>query len=178
MKIVIQDVRIAMPALFNVNKFGNYFARLIFPTEGKAATIVSEAIESIGKEIFSARWPAVKKTLDKNNKLGIHDGSDEEDKRPEYAGQSFVNAKNNVQPKVRDRDAKPVMDEGLIYAGCRVDAHLDVWAGVHTKGGDYVTIQLLGIQFRANDEAFVTGITADDADFKPISDGANAEDVL
>lgn len=177
MKTKITNVRIAFPSLFTEDKFGHFSARFIFEKDSSAEKEVLKAIEEAGKEKWAAKWPQVKKTLSNSDKLGVHDGENHADTRPEYSGMSYVNAKNKIQPVVKDRSAATVFKEGLVYGGCRVDAILDVYGGQHPTGGNYISIQLLGVQFRGDDDAFVAGSRAEDSDFESIAEGADADDL-
>jgi len=177
MKIKLTNARIAFPALFKEDKFEHFSARFIFETGGATAKAVDAAIDAAGSEKFGAKWVQTKKILSTNNKLSVHSGDILEDTRPEYKGMSYINSKSKVRPVVKDRSANDLFDEGAVYGGCRVDAILDIFAGNHPTGGNYISVKLLGVQFRADDDAFSAGSRAEDADFSTIAEGADADDL-
>lgn len=191
MKIMIQNVRLAFPQLWEpqqVNGEGKpaHSASLLTPAadpdvfltvDGKQ---VKKKLSACMKEVAKAKWgakaDAIYTQLQKTDKLAIHDG----DAKAEYAGfpgNHFISARNETRPTVLDRDKSPLTaSDGRPYAGCYVHASLELWAQ-DNKFGKRINASLRGIQFYKDGEAFSGGGAADADEFEDIADGADAEDL-
>lgn len=119
------------------------------------------------------RYQAVLDELEKNDRLALHDG----DKKSTYAGypgNMFVNMRRDPKdgrPTIRDRDGKTtlVAADGRIYSGCDVKFVAEVWAQ-DNNFGKRINMQLCGIQFVADNDAFGGGAgPAGDDDFEDLS---------
>ena len=77
-----------------------------------------------------------------------------------------IKAANNKRPMVIDRDKSPLTeDDNKIYAGCYVNAVIELW--FQNNGfGKRVNANLLGVQFLKDGEPFGdnAGASADDFD--------------
>lgn len=74
---------------------------------------------------------------------------------------------SNRRFTIIDKDKTPLVeDDDKPYAGCYVNAIVDLWYSDHTKGGKQVLGNLLGIQFLRDGEPFGAGNvdTADEFD--------------
>jgi len=131
---------ISYPALFEpkanpsgVLKYSCSF--LVDKTDKKAVEGLQKAVEaaiSRGKEkLWKGKVPAFRY-------LAIRDGDAElesgEKTGSEYKGRLFLNCSSDTPPGVVGPNAKPLMDQGDIYAGCRV--RLDVNPFPYTKSGN------------------------------------------
>lgn len=78
---------------------------------------------------------------------------------------------------VLDQDARTVLDEnsGKLYAGCFVNATVDVWA----QKGEFAGIRCvpIGIQYVSEGDAFTGAPPARMDDFDDLTDGASADEV-
>ena len=69
------------------------------------------------------------------------------------AGWKFLPTKSEAVVPVVDRQRIPVSEEqGLVYSGCWVKAHLRCYAWSHPTGGKGVSFELKAVQFIKNDE--------------------------
>lgn len=167
MKIKIKNVRISYPDIFSPGKkFGKFGAQFRFSNDEPKETIES-ALDEVGSETFKAKWPLVKKTLTNKGKLfRVNDGADKG-----YDEPYFISVHSANRPEVRGRKGEVIAEEDkVIYAGCRVDAILDVSAYEHKEFGSIVSVKLLGVQFRGDAEPYSGSVRADITDFEEITD--------
>jgi hypothetical protein len=178
MKVRLTDVRLAFVDLFEVNKkYGKYGVRALFAPGGRNEQVLNDAIDQAGREAFADKWPTIKKSLKTANKLVIHSGDDHEDK-PDYKDKIYINANNKIRPAVHGRDGAPLTKEDeVIYPGCRADVIINVFGFTNPEFGKFIGASLLGVQFRADADRMLIGAYVDEEDFKPITDGADADDL-
>ena len=160
MKVKMHNVRLSFPSLFNTEKFGGEdtgkFAATFLLDKTDHADIIEE-IQSAMKSVADER---LKGKLPPADKLCLKDG-DETD-REEMAGKMTIKASTKKRPLVIDRDKTPLNEEdGKPYAGCYVNAIIDVWAQ-NNEYGKRVNAQLNGVQFFGDGEPF--GAPAIDVD--------------
>jgi hypothetical protein len=181
MKIQINDVRLAFPALFTpkVSDFGaaKFGAAFLFPFDSEAKKRIEDAIETVGKEKWAAKWPVIKKALIAGQKVCLKDG----DIKAQYAGYEgnwFVNTSATAAPMVVDRDVNITLTErdGKPYGGCYVNASIDIWAQ-DNKFGQRVNATLVGVQFVRDGDAFGGGAKASANEFESLS-FESADDLL
>ncbi|AQW29103.1 DUF2815 family protein [Ralstonia syzygii subsp. celebesensis] len=182
MKIKLEDVRLAFPALFEaktVNGEGEpaFSASFLFPEDHPATKILKAAFETLGKEKWGARWPTVKKEIEAKDRTCLHDG----DTKADYAGfpgNLFVSSRNKTRPLVIDRDKSPLVQaDGRPYAGCYVNASIELWCQDNNYG-KRINASLRGVQFLRDGDAFTGGGSANEDEFDDIADGATADDLV
>lgn len=182
MKLSLKNVRLAFPVLFDakaVNGEGDpaFSASFLLDQKHPQIAEIRKAIDAVGKEKWGAKWDAVKKQMEAADKTALHDG----DTKAEYAGfegNLFINARNKVRPLVIDRDKSPlVASDGKPYAGCYVNASIELWAQDNSYG-KRINASLRGVQFLKDGDAFAGGGTASDDEFDDIEDGAEADDLV
>lgn len=173
MKLMLSNVRMAFPNLFEAKqvqgqgepKFG---CSLLFDKTHPAYKALLAATEEVGKAKWAAKWPEVKKGLGVKDRLAVHDG-DAKSTYQGFEGNFFVSASNKVRPTAIDRDKSPLTaQDGKLYAGCYVNASVEVWAQDNTYGKG-VNVSLRGVQFAADGEAFSAGGAADADEFEDAS---------
>lgn len=159
--IKLPNVRLSFPSVFAPTKFDEnstpkYSAtfRLDKERDGKTIKEVQKAITAILTEHKV-------KSLSPE-RIALKDGDDtghEED-----VGFYIIKASNNKRPIVLNKDKTPLTDEdGVIYAGCRVNGIISLYWQDHPKFGKRVNASLGGIMFAADDEPFGTrGASVDD----------------
>ena len=183
MKVKLQNVRLAFPQIFEPKAFGEdgsdpaYGCSLIFPKTHPAYKLVNDAIESVASEKWEKKASEVLKQLRGADKTCLHDG----DGKPDYAGfpgNFFIASRNKAHPLVIDRDKSPLtQSDGKPYAGCYVNATVDVWAQAN-KFGKRVNATLSGIQFFKDGDAFTGAAPSTPDDFDDLAEGADAGDVI
>lgn len=181
-RIMLRDVRLAFPNIFEpkANDSGvlTYSAALILPPDHPQIAEIQAKMDEAGKAKWLDKWPATKKLLEKQDRLALHDG-DLKAKYDGYGGNLFINAnaKDTQRPTVISQNRSPLTArDGVIYAGCYVNASLDFWAQKdHPKGGSRINAQLRGIQFLRDGDSFSAGRPADANEFDEI-EGSGAGD--
>ena len=182
MKIKLANVRLAFPALFEaktVNGEGEpaFSASFLLPPDHPAIQILRDAFDGIGKDKWGAKWPAVKKEIEAKDRTALHDG----DTKADYAGfegNFFVSARNKTRPLVIDRDKTPlVASDGKPYAGCYVNASIELWAQDNNYG-KRINASLRGVQFFRDGDAFAGGGAASEDDFDDITEGVEEESLV
>lgn len=158
-EVKLVDVRLSFPALFkaevNENEDGTktkkFKASFLLDKKTKVGKANIRAVEEAIEQAKEAKWPKGAPKL-KDSKLCLRDG-DQED-WDGYAGNMYVSAGNSKRPKVVNKDKSPLTEEdGVIFAGCRVNAIIRVWAQ-DNKHGKRINASLEAVQFYKDDEAF------------------------
>ena len=73
-------------------------------------------------------------------------------------------------------DRSPLTEaDGVIYAGCYVNASIEFWAQ-DNNFGKRINAQLRGVQFNGDGDAFSAGRPADADEFEEVSSGTDAGD--
>jgi len=181
MKIKLQNVRLSFPNLFEAKqingegapKFSAAF--IIDPADAQVKTI-NAAIDSVAGAKWGAKAAENLKTLRKANRVCLYDGDDKV-AWDGFAGNLYISASNAVRPLVLNADKTPLTaQDGKPYAGCYVNASLELWAQ-DNKYGKRVNATLMGVQFYRDGDAFAGGGTGDEGDFDDVSSGADAADL-
>lgn len=185
MQITLKNVRLAFPALWEAKSIGTdpkakpkFGAALLFAEGSEAYKALEAAQTAVAKEKWGGKVETVMKGLRATpDKLVLKNG-DTKAEYEGYEGNYFCNANNAVRPTVVDRDRSPLAEaDGKPYAGCYVNAIIDVWAQ-DNQFGKRINASLKGVQFFKDGDAFTGGGVADEGDFEDIGDGAHAADDL
>ncbi|MDZ7918488.1 DUF2815 family protein [Rhodoferax sp.] len=182
MKVKLQNVRLAFPALFEAKTvngegapaFGASF--LIEPGNKALVKSINDAIDAVATEKWGAKAPAHLALMRKTDKVALHDG-DLKAQYAGFAGMLFVSSRSAARPLVLDKDKSPLnAQDGRPYGGCYVNATVELWAQ-DNKYGKRVNAQLLGVQFFADGDSFGGGAVGSADDFDDLAQGAE-EDAL
>lgn len=182
-RILIKNVRIAFPNLFEPSTVAGegeprYGAAFILAADHPQLKEIEAKIKAIAIDKWKDKGDAVLKGLEKTDKVALHDG----DTKPGYdgfSGNMFISAsaKTSARPTVINKDKTPLTDrDGVVYAGCYVNASIDFWAQDNAYG-KRINAQLRGVQFAKDGDAFSAGRPADADEFEDMSDGADADDI-
>lgn len=180
MKVKINNARIAFPTLFKaeqVNGEGEpkFSATFLLPKTHPAIKDIQNAIEQVAKEKWADKGEAILKKIKAELKLCLKDG-DLKEEYEGFTGNYYLSANNKIRPYVVDRDKTQLNpDSGVIYAGCYVNAVIDIWA-MDNKYGKRICASLSGVQFYKEGDAFSGGGIASDADFDDLSAETGAEE--
>lgn len=182
MRLALKNVRLAFPSLFEaktVNGEGEPAFSAVFLIEpaDPQTKAVEQAIAAVAKDKFGAKTDAVLKAMKAADKTCLHDGNT----KAEYAGFAdmlFVSARGKARPLVLDSDKSPLTAaDGRPYAGCYVNASIDLWAQDNSFG-KRVNAQLRGVQFLRDGDAFAGGGgAATEDEFDDVAEGATADDL-
>ena len=167
MKIKLNNVRLSFPSIWRKSVYNGE------ETKFEATFLIDKKTQGDKvKEIEAAIATMIKENL-KGAKLGddkkcLKDGDDFE--YAGYAGHMSIKASSTQRPLVIDRDKSSLTEEdGRIYAGCRVNATIELWAQNNTYG-KRINANLLAVQFYKDDEPFADGQKASIDDFDAFDD--------
>ena len=181
-RIMLRNVRLSFPSLFEPTSVAGegkprYSAMLILPPEHPQLGEVTKLMKAVAAEKWAAKAGAVYTSLEKTDKLALHDG----DTKAQYdgvGGNFFISAasQESARPTVINADRSPLTaKDGKPYAGCYVNASIDFWAQDNTYG-KRINAQLRGVQFLRDGDAFSAGRPADSDEFEEVTEGAAAGD--
>lgn len=167
MKIKLNNVRLSFPSIWRKSVYNGE------ETKFEATFLIDKKTQGDKvKEIEAAIATMIKENL-KSAKLGddkkcLKDGDGFE--YAGYAGHMSIKASSTKRPLVIDRDKSSLTEEdGRIYAGCRVNATIELWAQNNTYG-KRINANLLAVQFYKDDEPFADGQKASIDDFDAFDD--------
>jgi hypothetical protein len=154
MSVMLKNVRLSFPSLFQTEKFGGedtgkFAATFILSKKDHAKEIeeLQKCIQESFAELKVKGLPAAKVCLKDGDESG----------RPEYENAYFIKASTKKRPTIIDRDKSPLVEEdGRPYSGCYVNAIVDLWRQ-DNQYGKRVNANLLGVQFAKDGEAFGSG---------------------
>jgi hypothetical protein len=175
-KVRLENVRLAFPVLFepravNADAEPAYTASFLFSHSHPASKAMEEAIDAVGQAKFGQKWATVKREIEAKDRRCLHDGNTKADVAG-FAGNLFVSARNKVRPTVVDRDRSPLtIADGRPYAGCYVNAIVEIWAQDNAYG-KRINASLRGVQFVADGEAFAGGGSASEDEFDALNESA------
>lgn len=180
MKIKLNNVRLSFPDLwvakdYKGDKKFRYSASFLIQPGSENDKRVQEAILAVANEKFGKRAPTVLEAVKGSKQQYCYLKGDLKEYEG-YAGMLVLSAKRKQQdgrPLVIDQAKNPLQEsDGKPYAGCYVNATVDVWAQDGTNTG--IRCGLLGVQFHADGDAFSGGSVADPDDFEALAEGADA----
>ena len=151
-KFKLENVRLSFPSIFKRSDFNGQ--------EGKfeATFLISkESQEKVIKEIEAkiALIQKDNKVKVSPDKICLKDGDFVD--YDGYEGHMSIKAGSNRRPTVIDLDKTPLVeDDGKPYAGCYVNAILELWLQDNSYG-KRVNCNLNGVQFIKEGEAFGAG---------------------
>lgn len=175
-RIQLRNVRLSFPHIFTPQagspredgspgspRYNASFLIDVSTKEGQAnEKKILEAIEAVKKEKWGNNQPKLK-----SEKLCFRDGDLED--YDGYAGHWYLSAAKPGEKKAPvaiDRGRRPVTEaDGLLYAGCYVNAIVTIWAQDSKEYGKRINAALEGVQFFAHGDAFGdAGISEDEFD--------------
>ena len=162
-KIILKDVRLSFPSLFHKAVFDGketkFEATFLIDKAGNAAKIkeIKAAIDAMIKDdLKGSKLPP--------DKICMKDGDSIE--YAGYAGTMSLKASSTKRPIIIDRDKSPLTeDDNKFYAGCYVNASLELWAQ-NNNYGKRINCNLLGVQFMKDGEPFADGVKGSIDDFE------------
>lgn len=159
-KFKLKNVRLSFPSIFKRSEFngqeGKFEATFLINKEQQEDLIkeIEAKIALIQKDNKAKVSPD--KICFKDGNFVDYDG---------YEGHMSIKAGANRRPTVIDRDKTPLVeDDGKPYAGCYVNAVLELWYQDNSYG-KRVNCNLLGIQFSKDGDSFGAGDTDVTDDF-------------
>lgn len=166
-KIKLNNVRLSFPSIFRRAVFSGeetkFEASFLLDKETHADKI--KELEAAIADMVSDRLKGAKLKADK---ICLKDG-DEID-YDGYAGHMSIKASSRKRPMAIGADKSQLTeDDGKLYAGCYVNAIIELWAQ-DNQYGKRINANLLGVQFVKDGDPFADGVTASIDDFDEIAD--------
>ena len=184
MKIKIENARLSFPDLFTPGEYEGtrkYGCSLLIEPGSANDKAIRKAMEAVGTESFKAKAPAIiaAAMAGGNQKCCYWDGNLKD--YDGYADMMVITAKRPVDaraPRVVDADLQPLTeDDGKPYAGCYVNASVELWAQSN-KFGKTIRCTLLGVQFVKDGDAFSSVAVCGEDDFGTLTNGSDADEML
>ena len=174
-KIKLNNVRLSFPSIFRKAVFSGeetkFEATFLLDKDTQA-----DKIAEIDKAVQAMIADNLKGAKLKADKICLKDGDDIE--YDGYANHMSIKASNNKRPKVLDRDKSQLTeDDNRLYAGCYVNAVIELWAQ-NNQWGKRINANLLGVQFFKDGEPFSDGATASDDDFDAFDEPEEMDDFM
>jgi len=136
-----------------------------------SAVIKAEAVNKWG-----GKADALLKTLAADNRICFKDG-EAKAQYDGFAGMFYIAASNKIKPSLFDIDKTELAESsGKPYAGCYVDAVIEIWAQ-DNQFGKRINAQLKGVRFVEDGDAFTGTGVANADDFDDIAVGGNGNSV-
>ena len=164
MKVILKNVRLSSPSLYHTEVYngedtGKYACTLLLHKENDAAQI--EALKKAAQDVLNEKYGIGK--IPKGFKMPFVDGDEKE--YDGYEGHISIKASTKRRPTTIDKNKTPVVEEdGVFYAGCRVNASVSAWV-MDNNYGKKVLFSLNGVQFNRHDAPFGSdGDSSDDFD--------------
>lgn len=159
-KIIIPEARLAFPDLFTARSVDGgplmFGATFIIPPSSSAIAALQAEEERVAKEKWADKAPAILQMVRANNRGAVKPGALKA-KFDGFMDNMFVSANAKVRPTIVDRRGSPLTEQdGKIYAGCYVLAHVTLWAQ-DNKYGQRVNAEVTGVQFLRDGDAFSGG---------------------
>lgn len=153
--IKLDNVRLSFPHLFEPHSMEEgqekkYGATFILDNEqhGKLLDHIEAAIDRIALDFWKKKM---------HFKSCLRDGNEKAEMDGYGDGIMFISAARKTRPAVVDRQVNPVTEEdGIIYAGCYVNATIRLWVQ-DNKWGKRVNAELRAVQFVKDGESFGAG---------------------
>lgn len=182
-KVLLKDVRAAFPAFHEPQSVGNsepaYGGPFIIPPDHPAVPLLDAAMEKAATDKWKAKGEQILKKLIKDGEVCFIKAdylNSDGDPYDGFAGNYYVRTRSMVKPLILDRDKTPLTKmDGKPYAGCYVDAIVDVWAQ-DNQYGKGIRANLKGVQFRRDGDAFAGGAPASADEFEDLSEGIEDDD--
>lgn len=193
MKIKILNARLSFPDLFEAVQYQGQgphnFGASFLGSDTDGAKVVLEdgtalpfktgldrAIEAVAKDAWGAKAGAHLQAVRGNaQKCCLVDGNTKAyDGYADKWALSAKRAQDKGRPLVIDQQKNPlVAADGKPYAGCYVNATVEIWAQDNSYGKG-IRATLVGVQFVRDGDAFGGGSAPSADDFDEIADGASA----
>lgn len=178
-RLILPNARLAFPNIFTARPSEDggdpaFSGLFILTPDNPAVAALRKAFVEIAKEKWGAKADAILKQLLAQDRVALHDGANKAN-YDGFEGNFYVSARNKTRPAVFDRGRNPVSaDSGIIYAGCFVNASIDLYAQ-DNKFGKRINATLRGVQFSADGDAFSGGRPATADEFEDLGDQGDVD---
>jgi hypothetical protein len=177
MQIRLNNARLAFPTLWEPEQVQGqgkaaYSAQLLIARDDPQVKTLEALITSVAQATWGVKAADVLKQLKAKDSICVHSGDLKAD-YVGYAGNLYISARSEARPLIID-GARRILSasDGKPYAGCYVNAVLDIWAQ-DNKFGRRVNAGLKGLQFAADGDAFSGSAPAKVDDFDALEVAAD-----
>lgn len=169
MQFKLLKARLAFPAIWTAEQVQGqgkpaFSCTLLIPRNHQQLASLESTILHVANEKWGAKTQQVMAGIKAKDALCVHNG----DAKAEYdgfPGNLYITARNEARPLIVDRNRTILTQaDGKPYAGCYVNAVLDIWAQ-DNKFGRRINASLSGLQFEADGDPFAGGVPAQVDDF-------------
>lgn len=195
-KVKLKAVRISYPKIFRAERYEDqpgteaYSATFLIPKSDEVQMAnIKKAINAAAMEKFPDPAKAkafIERIKGSKQQWCFRDGDVYKPDDENYQGHMFLTARRKASdgapkvyhknPKIGGRDNLIVEADGIVYAGCYVNATVSLYAQTGTTEG--MRCSLVGLQFAADGDSFGGASAASADDFEDLSEGANAPDLF
>lgn len=195
-KVKLSGVRISYPKVFRAERFNDqpgteaYSAVFLIPKSNeKLMNAIKTAIKAAAAEKFpdAAKAAAfLERVKGSKQQWCFRDGDVYKPDDENYQGHMFLTARRKAadgapkvfgkNPKIGGQDNLIKESDGILYAGCFVNATVELYA--QTGQNEGMRCGLVGLQFAADGDSFGGASSAQADDFDDLSDGADAPDMF
>lgn len=174
--ITLPNVRLSFPHLFTPHAMEEtqepkFSATFLFTNDQHAALLdrIDIMIDRLALDEFKKKISFKRCLRDGNEKSELEGYGD---------GTSFLTATNKARPGVVDRRLNPIAEaDGIIYAGCYVNATIRLWVQ-NNQWGKRVNAQLRAVQFVKDGPSFGAGPVDATQEFEAIDDDTSSTGVI
>jgi len=184
MKLKLTNVRLSFPALFEPEQYDakskpRWSGTFLVPAGSPLSKEVDKALLGVATAKWGAKGPLFLKSI-----LGDPKGCCWQDGNLKtsagYENMFALTAhryESDGAPLVLDTNKSPLTaKDGRPYAGCYVNATVDLWPQDNANGRG-IRAQLLGVQFVKDGDAFGASKPPEVDDFEDLSEGSDATDL-
>lgn len=178
MKMTIKSVRLAFPAIFAPQAFGEgepaYSAKFIIPPDHPQVKDMDDAIKAVAKEKWGEKGPGILEKLFEDKKVCFIHAPYRDKNGDAYDGFegnfTLSTRSSKTRPSALNRDKTPVTEsDGVIYGGCYVDAAVEFYAQDNSYGRR-INCSIRGVRFVKDGDSFGGGTAAREDDFEDLED--------
>jgi hypothetical protein len=175
MIVKLNNVRLAFANLFAPDqKYARYGASFPIEPSSENAKLLDAAVENLAKEKWAGKAPQILQKLRQEGLIAFQHTAKSNSEGAVYEGfagmWTLSCSSPALRPTVVDRRGMPITaEDGLIYSGCWVNAHVDLWAQ-ENAWGRRINCSLAGVQLVRGDTAFGGGARVTAADFEDLGD--------
>ena len=185
MEVILKNVRLSFPNLFEPSSFNDgaptYNAIFLIEPGSENDKAVIKAMEKVANAKWGDKGPSTLQFLKSQDKVA-HKTTPKLNKQGEaydgFSGMHWIAANNAVRQAVVDRNPSVPLTaaDGRPYAGCYVNAKVQIWAQ-DNKWGRRINCALGPVQFVRDGEAYgAAPITMDG--LENLEAGADAESMV
>lgn len=182
MIVKLNNVRLAFPSLWTPTDYKGdgkfrYRGTFLMPPAHKNVPDVNAAMEHVAAEAWKGQAAAVLAAIRADRRSSCFFDGNLKPNLAGFPGNWVLTALNEERPLVVDGRKAPLLpSDGKPYAGCYVNASVDIWAQ-NNGHGKAIRCQLRTVQFLRDGDSFGGGTPISEDELDTITDGIDADDV-